>query len=170
MKNIALTCLAATALIAGCGSSGSSSSEEQVTGVSCPEAGTAPSEACLATGGGEFLKSSGGSFSYKLLFPSEQVSGSKNSNQAVVVFDKNQCEGAMAAQGDSTFYPSMDKMGHDLGPKNAPKVRTVRDETCKNVFQVSEIKYMMGGVWQFYVRPTINRAKSDEGKIDQNVK
>lgn len=170
MKNFALSCLAATALIAGCGGGGgSSSAEDQGPPAECPEAGTQPSQECLDVGGGEFLKSTKGAFSYKVFFPSEQISAKDVANNAVVIFDKNQCSSAMAAKGDSTFFPWMDKMDHGLGDKFAPKVRTVRDSNCQNVFKVSKIYYPMGKPWQFYIRPKIPRDGDDIGKVTQLV-
>lgn len=170
MKNFALSCLAVTTIFAGCGGSGGSSSEDQGPPAECPEVGTQPAQECLAIGGGEFSKSKNGAFGFKVVFPSEQISKKDYANDAVVVFDKNQCASAMAAQGDSTFFPWMDKMDHGLGDKYAPKVRTVRDENCKNVFKVSKIFYPMGQTWQFYIKPKIERGSDDIGVISHFVK
>lgn len=172
MKNLAISCLAATSLLVGCGGGGGSSSEDQGPPAECPEAGTQPSKECLAEGGGEFLKSKDGAFSYKVFFPSEQISKKDYANDAVVVFEKNQCAGAMAAQGDSTYHPWMKKgaMDHGLGDKFAPLVRTVRDENCKNVFRVSKLYYMMPGTWKVYIKPNIERGKDDVGSVSVEVK
>lgn len=170
-----LSFLTASAFIAlgltACGGSGgSSSSNDQSNDVpTCPEAGQQPADACLAIGGGEFTKSKNGGFSYKITFPAEQVYGkSKVNNAAVVVFDKNQCATAMDAEGTGTFRPWMDGMGHGM-MKYAEQVRTVRDETCKNVFLVSEMYYPMPGNWQYYLEPKIVSDKNDTGKAETTV-
>lgn len=164
MKNMAISCLAATALLVGCSGSGGSSSEDQGPPAECPEVGTQPSQQCLDVGGGEFVKSKEGAFGYKIVPLLEQVSdGAKTSNKILVVFDKNQCEGAMNKEGTGTFKPWMD--GHDHGLDVwAEKVRTVRDEECKNVFKVDDVFYTMPGKWQLYLQPKIVRGKDDIGK------
>lgn len=171
MKNIVLSCLAATALIAGCGGSGgSNSAEDQGPPAECPEAGKQPEAACLAKGDGEFLKSKDGAFGYKIMFAGPQIyNKGKTANQMVVVFDKNQCASAMDAAGVATFRPWMDDMDHGL-KKYRERVRTVRDETCKNVFLVSEVYYPMPGDWQFYLEPRIARGNGDIGKVSTEVK
>lgn len=154
------------------GSSGSSSSNDQSNDVpSCPEAGQQPADACLAVGGGDFNKSKNGGFSYKIVFPAPHIYAKDVANQAVVVFDKNQCEGAMDAQGAATFFPKMETgtMNHGLGEIKEAKVRTVRDADCKNVFQVSEIYYPMAGEWNYYLRPKIVSDKADTGKVTAEV-
>lgn len=173
MRNVFLSCLAATALIAGCGGGGGSSSSDQTNEVpECPEAGTQPSDACLATGGGDFLKSKNGGFGYKILFPEQHKAGTKLKNTALVVFDKNQCSSAMAAQGTGSFRPWMfmdNGMDHGL-EKFADRVRTVRSDDCKNVFLVTDITYLMGGKWEYHLEPSFVEDKADAGFVTHNVK
>lgn len=174
MKTLSIMTLAALALgLSACGSSGSSSSSnDQNTEVpSCPEAGQQPADACLAVGGGDFSKSKNGGFSYKIVFPAPHIYAKGVANQAVVVFDKNQCEGAMSAEGTASFFPKMEGngMNHGLGELYEGKVRTVRDADCKNVFQVSEIYYPMAGSWNYYLKPNIVSDKSDTGKVTAEV-
>lgn len=165
--------LAATLLLACSGSSGDSSSDDQSTNpTSCPEAGSEPSALCLAKGGGEWIDSSEGGYKYKVLFPAPQVYGKgKVANTAFVAFDKVQCKGAMDAQGTGTFRPWMeeDGMDHGLGEKYAPRVRTVRDEECPNMFAVTDIHYLMPGKWAYFVEPKFERGKSDIGKVNGTV-